>query len=90
MSNQQILPTMEKLLEDKAKKPKRNPWGAHRPRNSFPAENGEVCKNCVFAVKISYSKTFYKCAKNRPNWTHSPNTDIKLRDEACNFFEKEN
>ena len=90
MSNEPVLPTFEQLRELKEQM-KKNPqsWGANRPLNSFPANNGKKCRSCIHKVKMSYSKSFYKCELNKKHWTHSTKTDIRLRDEACNLWEKE-
>lgn len=62
---------------------------AARPPNSVLANNGETCRSCKFATRIEYGKAFHKCLKNRERWTHSINTDIRLKDPACGFWEKE-
>lgn len=44
---------------------------------------GESCRSCAHAVRITYSKAFYKCGRVRDFWTNSVRTDIKLRWPAC-------
>lgn len=57
-----------------------------RPTHQLAA-NGKTCGTCKHAAKISYSKTFYKCALNREHWTHGSKTDIRLKDPACVKYE---
>lgn len=51
--------------------------------------NGETCRTCKHATKISYANTFYKCELARAGWTGGKATDIKLRWPACAKWEKE-
>lgn len=44
---------------------------------------GETCGSCAHRVRIAYSKTYNKCALNRPNWTSGPGSDILVRSPAC-------
>lgn len=50
---------------------------------------GETCGTCKHATRISFGKTFYKCALAERGWTHGIKTDIKLRWPACGKWEKE-
>lgn len=50
---------------------------------------GETCKTCEHRVKLrANSKRFYKCGRNRHNWSRSITTDIVLKMPACHLWEK--
>lgn len=65
---------------------KNDPKGyAHTPGTG---PKGETCKTCEHRVKLrANSKRFYKCGKNRDNWSHSITSDIVLKMPACNLWE---
>lgn len=44
------------------------------------------CKECKHLIKLQYSKHYYKCSIWRVS--HSTATDIRVRQTACNMFEK--
>lgn len=69
---------------------KQAPRISARPPNSFLAGNGETCRTCEHAVRVEAgNKYVHKCLKNEARWTHSVNTDIRLKDAACSEYEKE-
>lgn len=48
---------------------------------------GQTCKTCKHATRITYARSFYKCALMERRWTHGKNTDIKIRSPACSKWE---
>lgn len=50
---------------------------------------GQTCKTCEHRVRLTAnSKKFYKCGKNKVNWTRSIRTDIVLKTPACRLWEQ--
>ena len=68
---------------------KQAPRLAARPPNAVLAKTGETCRTCAHAVRREYANVHHKCGLNRDRWTASVNTDIRLKDAACNLYENE-
>jgi hypothetical protein len=51
---------------------------------------GETCGTCAHrVVSRGNSRNFQKCGKNRSAWTRGPGSDIRAKDAACKFWEKD-
>ena len=48
--------------------------------------NGEKCKNCVYLIAYSHSKTYLKCSKAK--MSNSEATDWRANWQACGLFQK--
>jgi hypothetical protein len=63
---------------------KRKTFASGYPRRPGSGPVGETCKTCGRCHRMhAGNKTFYKCGANQSNWTHSVNTDIRLKSPAC-------
>ena len=67
------------------KRRKTVPKGYAAPPGTGP--KGETCRTCKFYARISYAKTYCKCAKVEGRWTNGPGTDILARAAACHYWE---
>ena len=48
---------------------------------------GETCKTCGNRLALEYhNRIYHKC--NKVKVTHGLGTDLRLKDEACEFWEK--
>lgn len=45
---------------------------------------GKTCKSCRFLTTVEFSKTYYKCGRQKI--THGPGTQIAMRDPACKLY----
>lgn len=50
---------------------------------------GETCGTCKHLVRRRLAKTYLKCGKVEAKWTGGAATDIKAKDPACKFWERE-
>lgn len=55
---------------------------AMRPGTGPP---GERCGTCQHDVRLG---KYHKCVLCKPNWTHGPGSDIKMKSPACAKWEK--
>ena len=44
------------------------------------------CRDCHHFRRLTYSKTYFKCALTQPRWTGGAATDIQARAPACQHF----
>jgi hypothetical protein len=51
-----------------------------RVTNSGTGPKDQTCSTCAHFVRRG---KHFKCALCRPNWTHSPRTDIRAKSPAC-------
>jgi hypothetical protein len=63
------------------------PRGHYYPPGTGP--KGETCGGCKHCVRRRLAKTYIKCGLNRANWTGGGATDIRAKDPACKFWEKD-
>jgi hypothetical protein len=67
------------------------PRGHYFTPGTGPA--GETCGTCKHRVLRGNSegrgRGHQKCGLNRANWTHGPRSDIRAKDPACKFWERE-
>lgn len=50
---------------------------------------GETCGTCKHCVRKHLAKTYIKCGLNESKWTGGEGSDIRAKDPACKFWEKE-
>ena len=50
---------------------------------------GETCGSCKHLYRNRLAKTYLKCALNRANWTGGEGSDVRAKDAACKFWERE-
>lgn len=66
---------------------KDTPRGYAAKPGSGPA--GETCRTCQHSCPIRHhDRNYWKCAHLRPNWTHGPGTDIRLKSPACTYWQQ--
>jgi len=68
------------------KKRDETPKGYAAPPGTGPA--GETCRTCLNLCRVTYAKTYFKCALLRPRWTSSYATEIRAKAPACRLWEK--
>lgn len=49
---------------------------------------GETCKTCKNLARNERAKTYLKCWLMRDHWTGGGATDVRVKDPACSFWEK--
>lgn len=49
---------------------------------------GETCGTCKHRVIKRLARNYQKCGKNESKWTGGPKSDIRAKDPACKFWEK--
>jgi hypothetical protein len=69
----------------KPKRPKKS--GHAAPPGTGPA--GETCGSCEHYCRTGMNRVYRKCGKIQALWTHGPGTDIRKKDAACAYWEKE-
>lgn len=63
------------------------PRGYYAPPGTGP--EGEMCWTCKHRALVEYASRYWKCDKNRANWTRGPKTDIRLKSPACKGWEEQ-
>lgn len=69
----------------KAKGPQKR--GHAAPPGTGP--DGKTCGTCKHLTRLRFSKTYLKCELRRKSWTGGAGSDVRKKDAACRFFEKE-
>jgi hypothetical protein len=68
------------------------PIAAHKRKGPKPSGHagkpgsgpkGETCKTCKHLTRLTYSKTYLKCALVRKQWTSGTGSDVRAKDAAC-------
>lgn len=73
--------------EEVRDKPNKSAVIAHQTlMNAYGVSEGNKCKDCVFLLKKSFSKTYYKCSKF--NTSSSESSDWRINWPACGLFNK--
>lgn len=68
------------------KTPTRGNVGHAAPPGTGP--KGETCGSCKHLFRKRMAGTYLKCALMRAIWTGGGGTDVRARDEACQFWER--
>ena len=71
-------------VKEKEVQPKRKRFKTMK--EIYGENSAHTCKECKHLIKLQYSKHYYKCSLWRVS--HSTATDIRVRQTACNMFEK--
>lgn len=76
---------IETIIEEQNKQKKQTIKQKFREIYGF--KNGYKCANCIYLYcRFHNNRNYYKCEKM--GLSHSIATDIRLKDVACNLFEK--